>query len=251
MKYRKSNELEVPHGNSAVWRYMNTWKFEQFIEHSTLFFPNANKLTDEYEVTLPASVEKEKRAELERQGLYGQHLEEAMASYSLSTNPMKELVLINCWSASPHESYALWKIYLGGEKDGIAIRSTVSKLRRSIEKGEDEYPEEFFIGKVKYKKNLNNDELSRLSVVTAKKPFYDFEKELRLFILNYPVLEGGTVPPYEIDVGRSVKIDSNELLHEVYISPFASEEYRRKINKLLNGDKLKGITIRDSEIRDQ
>jgi len=154
VKYRKSNELEVPHGNSAVWRYMNTWKFEQFIEHSTLFFPNANKLTDEYEVTLPASVEKEKRAELERQGLYGQHLEEAMASYSLSTNPMKELVLINCWSASPHESYALWKIYLGGEKDGIAIRSTVSKLRRSIEKGEDEYPEEFFIGKVKYKKNL-------------------------------------------------------------------------------------------------
>lgn len=251
MKYRKSEYLEVPHGNSAVWRYMNTWKFRQFIENSTLFFPNANKLTDQYEVTLPDSVEQKKIEELKRQGLHGRDLEEEMASFSWSTNPMKDLVLVNCWSTSPHESYALWKIYLGGEKNGIAIRSTVSKLRRSVEKGKDVYPEEFFIGKVKYKKHLNNDELSRLSVVTTKKPFYDFEKELRLFVLNYPLSEGGTVPPYDIYVGRSVRVDINELIHEVYISPFASEEYRHEINKLLNGNNVQGFTIKDSEIRDQ
>lgn len=251
VKYRKSEYLEVPHGNSAVWRYMNTWKFRQFIENSTLFFPNANKLTDQYEVSLPDSVEQKKREELKKQGLYGRDLEEEMASFNWSTNPMKDLVLINCWSTSPHESYALWKIYLGGEKNGIAIRSTVSKLRRAVEKGKDVYPEEFFIGKVKYKKHLNNDELSRLSVVTTKKPFYDFEKELRLFVLNYPLSEGGTSPPYNIDVGRSVRVDVNELIHEVYISPFATEEYRHEINKLLNGNRLQGFTIRDSEIRDQ
>ncbi len=49
-----------------------------------------------------------------------------MASFYWSTNPMKELVLINCWSINPHESYALWKIYLGGEKNGVAVRSTIS-----------------------------------------------------------------------------------------------------------------------------
>lgn len=251
MKYRKSEHLEVPHGNSTVWRYMNTWKFQKFIENSTLFFPNANKLTDQYEVSLPDSVEQSKRAELKKQGFQGRDLEEEMASFNWSTNPMKDLVLINCWSTSPHESYALWKIYLGGEKNGIVIRSTVSKLRRSIEKGKDEYPEEFFIGKVKYKKHLNNDELSRLSVVTTKKPFYDFEKELRLFVLNYPLSEGGTAPPYNIHFGRSVKVDINELIHEVYISPFATEEYYHEIDKLLNGNKLQGFTIKVSEIRDQ
>lgn len=93
--------------------------------------------------------------------------------------------------------------------------------------------------------------MSRLSVVTTKKPFYDFEKELRLFVLNCPLSEGGTLPPYDINVGRSVKVDIGELIHEVYISPFATEEYRQEINDLLNKNKLQGIKIRESEIRDQ
>ena len=251
VKYRKSDYLEVPHGNSTVWRYMNTWKFSQLLERSSLFFPNANKLTDQYEVSVPDSVEQKKRKELEKQGLYGRDLEEEMASFYWSTNPMKDLVLINCWSINPHESYALWKIYLGGEKDGIAIRSTISKLRRAVEKGKDAYPEEFFIGKVKYKKHLNHDELSRLSVITTKKPFYDFEKELRLFVLNYPRSEGGTVPPYDISVGRSVRIDIGELIHEIYISPFSTKEYRHEIHNLLNKNKLSGVVLKESEIRDQ
>jgi hypothetical protein len=167
--------------------------------------------------------------------LNGRDLEDEMASFNWSTNPMKSFVLINCWSTSPHESYALWKIYLGGEKNGIPIRSTVSKLRRSVEKGKNGYPEE----------------LSRLSVVTTKKPFYDFEKELRLFVQNRPLSEGGTLPPYGINVGRSVKVDIGELIHEVYISPFATEEYRQEINDLLNKNRLQGIKIRESEIRDQ
>lgn len=251
MKYRKSDILEVPHGNSTVWRYMNTWKFSQLLETSSLFFPNANKLTDQYEVAIPDSVEKQKREELKKKGLNGRDLEEEMASFYWSTNPMKDLVLINCWSINPHESYALWKIYLGGEKNGVAVRSTISKLRRSVEKGKDSYPEEFFIGKVKYKRHLNQDELSRLSVITTKKPFYDFEKELRLFVLNYPHSEGGTEPPYDINIGRSVRVDIVELIQEVYISPFSTKEYREEITGLLKKNRLLNIAIKESEIRDQ
>lgn len=56
---------------------------------------------------------------------------------------MKELVLINCWSINPHENYALWKIYLGDEKNCVTIKSTVSKLSKSVVYGKDSYPEEF------------------------------------------------------------------------------------------------------------
>jgi hypothetical protein len=63
-----------------------------------------------------------------------------MASFYWNTNPMKDLVLINCWSVNQYENYALWKIYLGGEKNGVAIKSTVSKLRKSVELGMDSYP---------------------------------------------------------------------------------------------------------------
>ena len=230
---------------------MNTWKFSQLLEDSSLFFPNANKLTDQYEVAVPDSVEKQKRAELQKQGLRGRDLEEEMASFYWSTNPMKDLVLINCWSINPHESYALWKIYLGGEKNGVAVKSTISKLRRSVENGKDNYPEEFFIGKVKYKRHLTQDELSRLSVITTKKPFYDFERELRLFVLNYPLSEGGTVPPYDINVGRSVRIDIGELIHEVYISPFSTKDYREEVKSLIKKNKILNFVLKESEIRDQ
>jgi hypothetical protein len=251
VKYRKSDCLDVPHGNSAVWRYMNTRKFSQLLESSSIFFPNANKLTDQYEVSVPSSVEKQKREELKSQGLTDRDLDKKMASFYWSTNPLKDFVLINCWSINPHESYALWKIYLGGKQNGVAIRSTISRLRRSVEKGKDSYPEEFFIGKVKYKKHLNHDELSRLSVITTKKPFYDFEKELRLFILHDPGLKGRSAPPYKFTDGRHVRVDIAELIHEVYISPFSTSAYRNEIKDLLTKSSLSGIVIKESEIRDQ
>ncbi|MBW2185156.1 MAG: hypothetical protein JRG71_01770 [Deltaproteobacteria bacterium] len=253
MKLQKSEYLDIPHGNSTVWRYMDSCKFTHLLNNSSLFFPNANKLTDQYEVSIPDISLLKKRKELEMSGLTGRDLEEEMASFYWSTNPMKDLVLINCWSVNPHENYALWKIYLGGEKNGVAIKSTVSKLRKSVEQGRDPYPETFFIGKVKYKKHLEHDELSRLNIITTKKPFYDFEKELRVFILNYPRSEGGTVPPYDISVGRNVKVDLKHLIHQVYVSPFADESYRIEIEKLLlnSRETARNVTVKESEIREQ
>ena len=164
---------------------------------------------------------------------------------------MKDLVLANCWSLSPHESYALWKIYLGGEKNGVAIRTTVSSLRKSIQNGGDPYPEKYFIGKIKYRSHLKKNELSRLPIITTKKPFYDFEKELRVFIINYPSSEGGTTPPYDIHTGRTVSIEIPELVHDVYVSPFADSSYSRDVGSLLKNNGLKIGALRQSEIRDK
>ena len=126
-----------------------------------------------------------KRKELKQTGLRGRDLEEELAVFHWETNPMKELVLTNCWSINQYESYALWKIYLGGEKNGVALKSTVSSLKKSILLGDDSYPEEFFIGKVKYRTHLKQDELSRLSVITTKKPFYDFVQKNFLWLIYY------------------------------------------------------------------
>ena len=251
MKLKKSDYLDVPHGNSTVWRYMNLWKLDKLLSDSALFFPNAIKLSDQYEVAVPRSSITKKRNELESKGITGRDLEDEMASFYWQTNPMKELVLINCWSVNQYESYALWKIYLGGNKNGVAIRSTVSNLRKSVEKGNDSYPEDFFIGKVKYKKHLNNNELSRFSVITTKKPFYDFEKELRLFILNYPLSEGGQMPPYSMGIGRNVRVDLPILIKEVFISPFADETFKKDVQLKLSQYGLSAIPIKDSEIRDK
>jgi len=230
-------------------------KLKDLINDAALYFPNATRLTDQYEVTLPEKAISFKRQQLQQLGLDGRDLEEELAIFHWEKNPMKDLVLVNCWSLSPYESYALWKIYLGNHKNGVAIRTTAGALKRSIKHGGDTYPEDFYMGKVRYRHHLKQEELesqlARLAVVTSKKPFYDFEKEMRLFILNYPLSEGGITPPYNIHEGRTVKVDLRTMIHHVYISPFADESYTREVGTLLKSAGLRIDLIKQSEIKDK
>jgi len=250
MFLQNDDALEIPHGNSSVWRYMSTWKFEQLLIHSTLFFPNANALSDQYEVSIPESVKNKKRDDLINDGITGNNLKGELEAFFWNTNPKKNCVFINCWSLTPHESYALWKIYLSGEANGVAVKTSVSKLKRSVINGQDNNPEPFYMGKVKYKKHLCDDSLSRLSLITTKKPFYDFEKELRLFILNDSPPEKSLDQTVNFIQGKSVKIDVNELIQEVYISPFASQGYIDEVKKLLKKYGYSKALIKKSEILD-
>lgn len=226
-------------------------KFLDLMEDSRLFFANAGRLTDEYEVTVPDSTLRQKKTQLRSEGLTGRDLAEEMARFHWESNPMKDLVLINCWSMRRHESYALWKIYLGGESNGVAVRTTVGSLRSSIEKGKDSYPEDFFVGQVDYEEHLNPDEITRFGVISTKKPFYDFEDEVRALILNYPLSEGGTRPPYNMSVGRTVKVSLPDLVHRVYVSPFSDSGYGRDVVELVKSVGLRAGQVRHSEIRDK
>ena len=199
---------------------------------------------------MPPSVMKSHRKKLLSDGFTGRDLEDEMARFHWQTNPMKELVLMNCWSISPHESYALWKIYLGDSKNGVAIKSAVGTLKSVLQKSNDSYPEEFYVGKVRYRSHLRSDDLSRFSIVTTKKPYYEFEKELRLFILNYPMSEGGTRPPYDLKLGRTVDIDLRSMIREIYVSPFAEGGYMSNLKNLLSRNKLPHKLIKQSDIRD-
>lgn len=253
MKIGKSDALLVPNGNSSVWRYMSLEKFNRLIEDRSLYFCNAKRLSDQYEVTIPDSTIQVWRKQLINQGY---SLEDVEVEISIRLNgwqygSMKDQTLINCWSVSPHESYALWKIYLGNKPEGVAIRSTVGRLRAAIRSGKDPYPETLHMGQVRYRNHLKSDELSRFSIVTTKKTFYKFEEELRLFILNYPLSEGGSVPPYDFALGRNVNVDLEQLIQRVYVSPFAANVVRNRVEELLISARLPHDRIRDSEIRDK
>jgi len=57
----------------------------------------------------------------------------------------RSYIYLNCWHMNPHESAAMWDIYLGGEPQGIALRSTYRRLTESITD-----PRAVFIGTVNY-----------------------------------------------------------------------------------------------------
>lgn len=253
MNIGKSDALVAPNGNSLVWRYMDLDKFTRLLEDRSLYFCNAKRLSDQYEVTIPNSTVQVWRKQLAGVGYSPEDVENEIKIRlnGWQYGGMKELTLINCWSVSPHESYALWKIYLGNKPEGVAIRSTVGRLKRAIRLGKDPYPETLYMGQVRYRNHLKSDELSRFSIVITKKTFYKFEEELRLFILNYPLSEGGSVPPYDIDLGRNVNVDLEPLIQRVYVSPFAADVVRNRVEDLLTSARLSLDLIRDSEIRDK
>ncbi len=166
MRFKSHKSLDAPHGNLIAWRYLGLDKLLDLLTNARLFFVNAQKLTDAYEVSMPDAVQSAKRKELEKAGMSGRDLEEELAAFSHQHSPMRDLTLVNCWSLGRQESYALWKIYLGGAKYGAAIRTSVSHLRKAIESGKDPYPEDVYIGRVTYTDFVASAGLTRFRLIT-------------------------------------------------------------------------------------
>lgn len=234
MKFPRHEHLETPPGNTIVWRYIGLEKFLDLLTHHRLFFTNARNFTDGYEVSLPANIVASKRKELSKKGLTGRDFEEELAAFEWTNRPMRDLTLVNCWSLGQDESYALWKIYLGGFRAGVAIRTNLSRLRKSLEGGNDPFPEDIYVGKVQYKRFFPEKDLSRFSLVTTKRQFYEYEKELRLFILHFPKSEGGIKPPYDFSVGRHINVDLSILIDRLYLSPFVAPWFSESMKRILS-----------------
>jgi hypothetical protein len=254
MKKVRTKCLREPHGNKYVWRYMSESKFERLLKESALYFCNAKHLSDKYEVTIPDSTVVNWRRELGQRGYEVNDIENEIQTRlaSWQCGALADLTMINCWTARKYESYALWKIYLSGGQDGVAIRTKYSRIEEAIAKGNDPFSEDYYAGTVNYKNHLTPEEAqNRFNLITTKKTFYDFEEEVRLFIVGHPNSEGGNDVPYDASQGRTVKIKLSSLLSNVFLSPFASDSYRKDLPRILKQYQLDPAVIRNSEILDK
>jgi hypothetical protein len=249
---KKDQGLDIPHGNTTIWRYLSLEKFLDMLVTKELFFTNAARMTDKYEGIMPKRNQEYRIKELIKSGLTRKEAELEYLAKAYEINSLRKLTLLNCWTMKPHESYALWKIYLGGSNTGVAVMSTVSKLIRAIQKGNDEYDEEIYYSKVNYTDFITDDIENRLNIITTKNKFYDYEKEMRLFIFHHHLSEGGVKPPYNISVGRRLQIDIEELISEIYVSPFSGRWFDNTFKRIIKkiNPQLVG-RIKNSEILDK
>jgi len=230
----KHDKINTPHGNTIIWRYMGLDKFLDLITSSHLYFTNAAKMTDKYEGVIPRkNLDKTRRHLANNYATNPSDIETELSIYKYQYDSLKNLTLINCWSIRQHESYALWKIYLGGSKSGVAIKTTVGNLRRAIDGGGENYQEDIYLGKVEYSDYIPHEELSRFSIITTKNNFYEYEKELRLIIFHYPLSEGGVIPPYKVEVGRHYLVDVDQLIDQIFLSPFAGPWFEHTFRQIL------------------
>ena len=122
----------VPHGNAVLWRYTGLDKFLDVLLNRRLYFCSTDELTDKYESFLPPGYLKELRQRWRAEEASEDAANSRELEFVTTVLRLRSRVVVNSWSAGSHESYALWKIYLGGAHAGVAIRTTVARLRRAL-----------------------------------------------------------------------------------------------------------------------
>lgn len=108
--------------DTPIWRYRSFRRFKQFANDEYLHFHRIDDFHDSFEGSIPELVHdyREKHAdELERRVDRGLN------------ERLREHTFANCWYMKSRESASMWERY-GGDKNAIAIQSTIGNLKRAI-----------------------------------------------------------------------------------------------------------------------
>ncbi|WP_146947081.1 hypothetical protein [Cyclobacterium qasimii] len=267
MKIEKLGSL---HGNNIIWRYMSLEKFIDLILNRSIYFANARKMEDKFEMEIPINSLDERRRDYLERGKSSISVKSTMEKEVSVAKRFKENTYVNCWSLNNAESYALWKIYLGGSINGVAIKSTVSKLIHCLEtidkKAEltsEIIPESIEmnipllqidrlkIGEVSYKNHIERSNFTKTNLAITKKEFYEYEKEIRVFGTSNNQYFSESPEEYDLSIsdGFHVGIDIDELIDSIVISPYSPLWFKHNLKVLitkLNSSLIDKVS--DSEI---
>jgi hypothetical protein len=119
---------------------------------------------------------------------------------------------VNCWSSSEHESHALWRIYCRST-EGVAIKTTVAKLRDSVEPS-------CKLLRVKYEVGKSNLPPTILDLVSQKRPMFEYEHEVRVVRVIDSALEAPALP---------IAWDAEKHLESVRVHPEADDSFMETV----------------------
>lgn len=210
-----------------IWRYMDFTKFENLLYTESLFFCRADRFEDKWEGIFPKKmIEKFNLKEKSMPSDDGNKY--TLCEWQIVKEARSHL--INCWHANDHESDAMWKLY-SPNRQSIAIQSTIGRLKKCFNKT----TERIRIGAVEYvdfknwKPNnrvFNMGEPNTLKTFLLKRKGFEHEKEIRT-ITNIAYKE------HKQEKGILVKIDLNELVETIVISPNSEDWFFSLVENII------------------
>jgi len=234
--------FETPNDSTKIWRYMNFSKLLSLLNKSHLFFPNALKLAenDPYEGSYAqGNLDYDLANDPAFKEWRG--LPKAIKSDRTDTkNLIRRGIYINSWHMSEHESAAMWKCY-AENKDGMAIQSTVGKLKAAIK----DNPKETYIGKINYI-DYETSIIKKGSFFwnfIHKRMSFEHEKELRVIFINDELFD----PAAKLKKVSSIPIKTEDLIEKIFISPTAPNWTKELLESILEKYKLK-IGVNKSDL---
>lgn len=248
----------VPDDDTPIWRFMSLSKFLSLLESKSLYFPQVKVLLarDPFEGKFASN-----RAALAEHIATGLHESSGdpaavtkfrrIATQILDTSEQmaQHVAYVSCWNISEFESAALWSVY-AQESEGIAIRSTVGRIRAALRDSE----REVMLGRVQYRigtsDHVHPDNIFRL--VYSKRASFSFENELRACVAAFPVSATDSAfvdecrknPP-----GLLLKCDIGQLIQTVHVAPFSPAWFHGLVEQLVPRYGF-GFDVRRSSISD-
>jgi hypothetical protein len=215
-----------PETDYSVVKYIDLTKFLSLLHKQSLFFCRLDKLEDQFEGTTA-------KANFDYRVKYHQYLREIGAFKEPFTDEdiyeqvkflfetekkFKAIHCVCCWNKKEDESAALWKIYSDFSK-GIMIRSSISRLKKSLEITQ----EEIRLSEIRYL-NYEREIMPDGNIIFPiihKQKAYAYEDEVRLiYETKQDGLEHDWTKEY-VQEGIYIQTDLNELIEEIIIGPYS------------------------------
>jgi len=256
MAYEEHPLCRLPRGDTRIWRYMDFTKLVSLLDTRALYFTNLERLSefDPFEgLYTRANLANEKWFQNLQYDAIPEEMRKPGTAYADKTTfesykkapilarafgkAQRSLTYVNCWHESSHESAAMWKVYLKSD-EGIAIQSTVDRLKESLSNYE-----EFgvFIGEVIYVDFdtfiIPGDNL--LAPYLHKRQSFEYEHELRALIWGGQRGKMHLNSPETAPAGLNVATDLDILIEKIYASPRAEEWFVKLLNSICSHYNLK------------
>jgi hypothetical protein len=210
-EHLKSVFIKPENENIKIWRFMNFPKYVSLLENQDLYFSSAKNMPDEFEGVAPRRNVEKLNKTFEKIGVSTELAKLANDNLEL----FKKTVLVNCWHMNDDESDTMWGKYVRDDV-GVVIQSTFKKFESVFSEYSD-----IHLGIIRYinfeieetpKGNFYHDFLHKRKQFTG-------DQELRA-ITHYKT-DSNPVSEEELNsiTGRSVKINLNELIEKIYVSP--------------------------------
>lgn len=257
-RHRFSHSIPMP--ETKLWRYMDLAKFLSVLEMSSLFFTRIDHFKDPYEGALGVlSNEKawlDENLAIIKKVRRGEYL-------NLSEKELQEIVkkefdevrqgerefrtsyYVNCWHASDFESEAMWQLYTKDNKQGVAIQTTFERLYNALY---DSVNLDFglvnYIDFKKYNNGASNNKLDSYAALWCKRESFAHEREFRVMIQDMRKTAFR-------DRDKYLKVDINQLVENIYISPEADKWFVDLINDIITNRYHLDLNVIQSELTQQ
>ena len=251
--YKEVSGISTPSDKDTLWRYISFEKFVNMLDTESLFFTRAYKYEDPFEGYIHKVTRDSCHNLIDEINFDRGHPTDGVKKLELEAivtedEIQKKYIMCNCWHTNNDESMAMWEKY-HLRNNGIAIKTTMEKLKNSITDAIDVYIGNVeYISREKFQHEYVNQYLNPIILkghsilyhpYFFKRKVFEYEQEVRVIIdidtitdnifkkLNPDdFLEPNVLLEEFPDIdnqGRRYNVDVNALVDEVIISPYVED----------------------------